>query len=78
MAIDTAEKRKSLVGLQYWSGPGVTPNASPDQEWRQEAGYSYSGILAGGAPVVPEPGLVFVEHERRADIGHHDDGRWRR
>ena len=55
MAIDSAEKRKSAVGISlYASGPGVTPNASPDQEWRQEAGYSYSGIAAaspaGGLP----------------------------
>lgn len=49
MPIDTAEERKSIVGIHlYFSGPGVTNNASPDQEWRQEAGYSYSGILAGG------------------------------
>lgn len=24
----------------------MTPNSGKDQEWRQEAGYSYSGILA--------------------------------
>lgn len=51
MAIDNAEKRKSasqtLTGL---SGPGVTPNASPDAEWRQQAGWGYSGIAASGAP----------------------------
>lgn len=58
MAIDTAEKRRSVSGvLGYFSGgPGVTPNAAKDQEWRQEAGYGYSGILVGGA-VAPTPGL---------------------
>lgn len=47
MALDTAEKRRSasIVSL-YPLGPGVTPNSDKDQEWRQEAGYGYSGILA--------------------------------
>ncbi len=47
MAIDTAEKRKSISGV---GGPplipGVTPNSDKDQEWRQEAGWGYSGIEA--------------------------------
>jgi len=46
MAIDSPEKRKSISGINYFS-PGVTPNSGQDQEWRQEAGYGYSGILAG-------------------------------
>jgi hypothetical protein len=45
MAIDTAEKRKSISGIPFLL-PGVTPNSSKDQEWRQEVAYSYSGILA--------------------------------
>lgn len=45
MPIDTAEKRKSISGITYGI-PGVTPNALADAEWRQEAGYSYSGIPA--------------------------------
>lgn len=45
MAIDTAEKRRSVSGIG-WLIPGVTPNATPDAEWRQEAGWSYSGISA--------------------------------
>jgi hypothetical protein len=53
MAIDNAEKRKSASNIgQVWLGPAVTPNSGKDQEWRQQAGYSYSGILAdtpGGA-----------------------------
>ena len=32
-------------------GPGVTPNGSKDQEWRQQAGWGYSGIAVGGAAV---------------------------
>ena len=45
--LDTAEKRKASSGISlYAAGPGVTPNATQDQEWRQEAGYGYPGILA--------------------------------
>ena len=46
MAIDSREKRASIVGINYVSGPSPTPNATKDQEWRQEVGYGYSGILA--------------------------------
>lgn len=49
MAIDTAEKRKSLSGIQRSLIPGVTPTAAKDQEWRQESGWGYPGILASGA-----------------------------
>ncbi len=54
MAIDTAEKRKSLVGINYFNGPGVTTNVLLDQEWRQQAGYGYSGILAALPGTVEE------------------------
>lgn len=47
MAIDSAEKRKSLAGILPFLPVGVTPNASKDQEWRQEAGWGYPGILSG-------------------------------
>lgn len=56
MAIDTAEKRRSISGI--WTGitiPGVTPNATKDQEWRQESGWGYPGILAGVPIIPPEP-----------------------
>lgn len=43
MAIDNAEKRKSISGI--WMGlPGVTSNAAKDAEWRLQVGWSYSGI----------------------------------
>lgn len=45
--IDTAEKRRSVAGINRLWGPGVTPNGSKDSEWRQQAGYGYSGISAG-------------------------------
>jgi len=48
MAIDSAEKRKSAAGTSFgYAGllPGVTPNSSKGQEWRQQAAWSYSGIF---------------------------------
>ena len=50
MAIDTAEKRRSAASFRRL--PGVTPNASKDQEWRQQAARRYSGVLAGEAEVI--------------------------
>jgi hypothetical protein len=46
MAIDNREKRQSTVGINRVGGPSVTPTLGKDQEWRQEVGYGYSGILA--------------------------------
>lgn len=59
MAIDNAEKRRSVAGISV--GFGITPNASKDLEWRQQVGWSYSGIATGagggGTPVA-----VFMFH----------------
>jgi len=50
MAIDSAEKRRSAAGVGFFVvGPGVTPNASQDGEWRQQSCWGYSGIAVGGA-----------------------------
>jgi len=55
MAIDTREKRQSAASItMYWTGANVTPNAAKDQEWRQEAAWGYSGILAAGAAAGPQ------------------------
>ena len=58
MAIDNQEKRKSVVGIS--TGWGVTPNTSKDAEWRQQVGWTYSGIAASApsSTVVP----VFLFH----------------
>ena len=54
MAIDTREKRASVVAIPYpWAGVSVTVNAAKDQEWRQQVGWSYSGILAGATLPIP-------------------------
>ncbi len=65
--MDTAEKRKSVSGVGFPPLiPGVTSNAGKDQEWRQEAAWSYSGILAGAGPgVVPGADFRIVRRRRR-------------
>ena len=56
MAIDNAEKRKAISGIHLRAaGPGITNIALEDQEWRQQTGYSYSGILAAGPPDAGQP-----------------------
>ena len=56
MAIDSAEKRRSAAGVGFWViGPGVTPNASQDGEWRQQAGWGYSGILVSAVVAAVTP-----------------------
>ena len=63
MAIDSREKRQSVVAISfYFYGPSVFTNASQDQEWSQQAGYGYSGILAGApvAPIVDRDGGLFA------------------
>jgi hypothetical protein len=49
MAIDTAEKRRSISFVVIVS-PGVTPNSTKDTEWRREVGYAYPF----GVDVLPE------------------------
>lgn len=48
MAIDSREKRRSIAGIHLNVVPGVTPTAGKDAEWRQESGFGYPGIPAGG------------------------------
>lgn len=52
MAIDSAAKRRNVATIgQVWMAPGITPDATPDQAWRQVAGWGYRGILAGASVV---------------------------
>lgn len=48
MAIDSRAKRASLVAILPFLPVGVTNDATPDQGWRQAAGWGYFGILATG------------------------------
>ena len=44
MAIDTAEKRKSVSRITFARLlPAVTPNATKDVDWRSQAARVYSG-----------------------------------
>lgn len=46
MAIDSREKRQSLIGITYFMGVSTSPESAKDQEWRQATGFGYSGILS--------------------------------
>ncbi len=66
MAIDSAEKRKSIAGILTGFMPvAVTPNASKDVEWRQEAGWGYPGIAPGGYVPPVEDGIYPIYYRRR-------------
>lgn len=43
MAVDTAKKRASVSGIPLLI-PGVTPDATPDYNWRYAVGWDYAGI----------------------------------
>lgn len=67
MAIDTAEKRRSIVGIITGYMPvGVTPNLAKDLQWRQEAGWGYPGIVPNGGSVVTNTMIFIPTYRRRA------------
>ena len=53
MPLDNRERRSSVVSLNPGAPPSPTPFAAMDQEWRQESGWGYAGILVGAAVVPP-------------------------
>ena len=66
MAIDDAEKRRSAFNWSFLPNfPGVTPNVTHDQEWRQEALWSYSGILANFTSATSTGGFAPFVYRRR-------------
>ena len=70
MAIDTAEKRKSISGIGIpCLIPGVTPNSGKDAEWRQESGWSYSGIAAGVGAAFVDKGWAWTYNSARYAAG---------
>lgn len=44
MAIDTAQKRRSISGIPFLL-PGVTPNATQDNAWRRASAWNYTGLV---------------------------------
>ena len=51
MAVDSAEKRRGAMAYGLvWLGPGVTPNAAQDAEWRAQAMWNYPGIAVAAPP----------------------------
>src|SRR6056300_253376 len=72
MAIDTAEKRRSAASVMYaGSVPGVTPNASKDAEWRQQAAWSYSGIATTVVATLSAPSRLVATMPGRTNIATH-------
>lgn len=74
MAIDNAEKRRSASGIQSTLISGVTNNISKDQEWRQQSGWSYSGILAGVIVLLEQVKFVFgaISQSKLASVAKAD------
>lgn len=53
MAIDSAAKRRAVSGiLTAVVTVGLTPSATHDEAWRQDAGWGYRGIPVNPAPPV--------------------------
>lgn len=78
MAIDTVERRRSAAGVGFFVvGPGVTPNAAQDAEWRQQAAWGYSGISVVIAPAavvaLGNLGFRLKDHRRDRDKKRRDE-----
>jgi hypothetical protein len=66
MAIDSRPKRQSVAVLGMpFQAPGITPDATEPQAWRQTSAWSYFGILAGGAAATIIPIIMY----RRKQMG---------
>lgn len=53
MAIDSAAKRRSVATIaQVWMAPGITPDVTHDNAWRQVSGWGWFGILSGSSAAV--------------------------
>lgn len=48
MAIDSREKRQNVASMTAPMPATPTPNAAQDEDWRQQAGWGYSGISPAG------------------------------
>lgn len=64
MALDTADKRSSAIGVGLpWRPMLPLPDGALDQGDRQHAGYAYRGILAEAPPSVDEVDYACLEDE---------------
>ena len=64
MPLDSAMDRRAAGGVAFLPlGPGVTPDATPGVEWRQQAAWSYSGIATGEIDA-PDPRRGYRERSR--------------
>lgn len=54
MAFDNREERSSIVSVTQSAPPTPTPNATPDSQWRAQAGWGNSAISVAiaGQPVM--------------------------
>lgn len=60
MAIDTAAERRSTTGILPWHGPGVTPDATPDDDWREAAGHTFTGLTYRTNPIGSVPSDIVI------------------
>lgn len=66
--IDTALKRRSAAGVTCpMFGPGVTPDETKPEAWRQSVGFGYAGISATNEPPVAA-GVITVEIVTAASV----------
>jgi hypothetical protein len=73
MALDTREKRASAVSLTQTAPPTVTPNSTPDREWRQQSGWGYSGLSIVEVAVATGAGGVYYTLNRKQIRTKHED-----
>ncbi len=69
MAIDNAEKRRSVAGIPFFIFLGVTPNTLKDREWRQQVGWGYSGITGSTSVTGAAGALAITGQSSRMDLG---------
>jgi len=65
VALDTAEKRRSVSGVALWL-PGVSPDSDQAAAWRQQVAWLYSGIAA--ATVEAVVGIEVIVPARRREF----------
>lgn len=79
MAIDTAEKRRTIAGIPF--GWGITPEVAKDSEWRRQVGWSYSIVAAAGLTTAEDrrsaAGIFFLLGPEGVTSNAAKDREWR-